>query len=230
MSMMEDTKELVKRKKYKREKRGIRVTTYVLLMVIIICAYLSCQYIFAWSWLTETVATIIAIISAVAFWVEYHENKLLNEAQFIMELNEQFIGDENMSGVEWELEIYFSKYRTGELTEEYSQNFEKKYSLDNRDRQHLVNYLVHLEGIAALVKNKVLHIETIDDLMSYRYFIAMNNPVVQKLELLEYSEFYKGCFEIYEAWVDVLERQGITPPMYDKERNNLEKKSKDKPA
>ena len=215
---------MVKRKKYKREKRGIRVTTYVLLMVIIICAYLSCQYIFAWSWLTETVATIIAIISAVAFWVEYHENKLLNEAQFIMELNEQFIGDENMSGVEWELERYFSKFRKGEITEDYCQNFEKKYSLDNRDRQHLVNYLVHLEGIAALVKNKVLHIETIDDLMSYRYFIAMNNPVVQKLELLEYPEFYKGCFEIYEAWVDVLERQGITPPMYDKERNNLVKK------
>ena len=215
---------MVKRKKYKREKRGIRVTTYVLLMVIIICAYLSCQYIFAWSWLTETVATIIAIISAVAFWVEYHENKLLNEAQFIMELNEQFIGDENMSGVEWELERYFSKFRKGEITEDYCQNFEKKYSLDNRDRQHLVNYLVHLEGIAALVKNKVLHIETIDDLMSYRYFIAMNNPVVQKLELLEYPEFYKGCFEIYEAWVDVLERQGVTPPMYDKERNNLVKK------
>lgn len=215
---------MVKRKKYKREKRGIRVTTYVLLMVIIICAYLSCQYIFAWSWLTETVATIIAIISAVAFWVEYHENKLLNEAQFIMELNEQFIGDENMSGVEWELERYFSKFRKGEITEDYCQNFEKKYSLDNRDRQHLVNYLVHLEGIAALVKNKVLHIETIDDLMSYRYFIAMNNPVVQKLELLEYPEFYKGCFEIYEAWVDVLERQEITPPMYDKERNNLVKK------
>ena len=215
---------MVKRKKYKREKRGIRVTTYVLLMVIIICAYLSCQYIFAWSWLTETVATIIAIISAVAFWVEYHENKLLNEAQFIMELNEQFIGDENMSGVEWELERYFSKFRKGEITEDYCQNFEKKYSLDNRDRQHLVNYLVHLEGIAALVKNKVLHIETIDDLMSYRYFIAMNNPVVQKLELLEYPEFYKGCFEIYEAWVDVLERQEITPPMYDKEKNNLVKK------
>ena len=215
---------MVKRKKYKREKRGIRVTTYVLLMVIIICAYLSCQYIFAWSWLTETVATIIAIISAVAFWVEYHENKLLNEAQFIMELNEQFIGDENMSGVEWELERYFSKYRKEEITEEDCLEFEKKYSLDNRDRQHLVNYLVHLEGIAALVKNKVLHIETIDDLMSYRYFIAMNNPVVQKLELLEYPEFYKGCFEIYEAWVDVLERQEITPPMYDKEKNNLVKK------
>lgn len=212
---------MFKRKKYKREKNGIRVTTYVLLMVIIICAYLSCQYVFAWSWLTETVATIIAIISAVAFWVEYHENKLLNEAQFIMELNEQFIGNENMSGVECDLERYFSKYRKGEITKEYCQDFEKKYSLDNRDRQHLVNYLVHLEGIAALVKNKVLHIETIDDLMSYRYFIAMNNPVVQKLELLEYSEFYKGCFEIYEAWVDVLERQGITPPMYDKETNNL---------
>lgn len=87
-----------------------------------------------------------------------------------------------------------------------------------------MNYLVHLEGIAALVKNKVLRIRTIDDLMSYRYFIAMNNPVVQKLELLEYPDFYKGCFDIYDAWVKELKDQGITPPMYDENSNNLTKK------
>ncbi len=213
-----------KRKFRRRERNGVRATTYILLMVIIICVYLSCQYMFAWSWLTETVATIIAIISAVAFWLEYHENKLLNEAQFITDLNERFIGDENMSSVEWDLEKFYNKYRAGELASKFIREFEGKYSLENRDRQYLVNYLVHLEGIAALVKNKVLHIDTIDDLMSYRYFIAMNNPVVQKMELLEYPDYYKGCFDIYDAWVKELKDQGITPPMYDENSNNLTKK------
>lgn len=208
----------------KREQNGIRVTTYILLMLIIICTYLSCQFFYAWSWLTETVATVIAIISAIAFWLEYHENKLLNEAQFIMDLNGQFIGDENMSNVEWDLEKFFNKYRNEELTEEYIKEFEEKYALEKIERQHLVNYLVHLEGIAALVKSKVLRIKTIDDLMSYRYFIAMNNPVVQKLELLEYPDFYKGCVDIYDSWVNALENQGINPPMYDEYTNNLTKK------
>ena len=72
---------------------------------------------------------------------------------------------------------------------------------------------MHLEGIAVLVKNGFLHIETIDDLMSYRYFIAMNNPIVQDLELCQYRDFYKGCYEIYDAWVKELENQKSEIPM-----------------
>jgi len=60
--------------------------------------------------------------------------------------------------------------------------------------------------------------------MSYRYFIAVNNPVVQTLELLEYPDYYKGCIGIYDAWVNELLKQGVTPPMYDEEENNLTKK------
>ena len=217
-----------KRKFRRRGRNGVRKVTYIFLMVIIVCAYLSGQYFYDWEWLTETVATIIAIIVAVAFWLEYHENKLLNEAQFITDLNEQFISDEHMSNVEWDLEKYYNKDKKRELTEEYCKEMEEKYSLDNQERQYLVNYLVHLEGIAALVKSRVLHIETIDDLMSYRYFIAMNNPIVQKMELLEYPEFYKGCIDIYDDWVKVLREQGINPPLYNKENNNLVKKIEEK--
>lgn len=146
--------------------------------------YIGGQYFFEFEWLTETVATIIAIIAAVAFWLEYHENKLLNEAQFIADLNEQFISNEHMSDVEWDLEKFYIKYGKGELTEEYCKEFEEKYDINKRERQYLVNYLVHLEGVAALVKSRVLHIPTMTDLMAYRYFIAVNNPVVQKIELL----------------------------------------------
>ena len=126
------------------------------------------------------------------------------------------------------LEKYFNRYRKNELTKEYEEEFEKKFALENRERQYLVNYLVHLEGIAALVNNGVIHLDAIDDLMSYRYFVAVNNPIVQRLELLEYPEYYKGCFGIYDAWVEELLRQKITPPMYDEKKNNLTKKCKKK--
>ena len=72
-----------KRKSHKQRRNGVRKTSYILLMVIIVCAYLCGQYFCDWEWLAETIATIIAIITAVVFWLEYHENKLLNEAQFI---------------------------------------------------------------------------------------------------------------------------------------------------
>lgn len=183
--------------------------------------YILGQRFCDWEWLTETVATILAIVAAVAFWLEYRENKLLNEAQFIMDLNEQFLSNSNLSDIEWELEKFFNLSRQGELTEEYRENFKARLNLSNRERQHLVNYLVHLEGIAALINSGVIHLDAIDDLMSYRYFIAVNNPIVQELELLEYSDFYKGCFSIYGEWVAELQSQSIEPPLYDEGLNDL---------
>jgi len=205
---------VIKKRKIK-ERNGIRKTIFVLLMLSIVCFYLCGQYYFKWNWITETVVTIVTIISAVAFWLEYRENKLLNEAQFITELNQQFVSNEKMYTIEWELEKFYNKHRNGELSEEDITNFKKKFNIEQKSRQHLVNYLVHLEGIAALVKNKVIQIRTIDDLMSYRYFIAVNNPAVQELELNEYPEYYKGCFDIYDDWVKILLEQDITPPMHE---------------
>ena len=87
----------VNRMKHIRRQRQSRhrIRVMVLIITIIVCLYLLGQYFWDWEWLTETVATIIAIVAAVAFWLEYHENKLLNEAQFIMDLNEQFLSNEN---------------------------------------------------------------------------------------------------------------------------------------
>jgi len=197
----------------------------VLIMALLAVIYLCGKYIFGLDWFSELFATLIAIVAAVAFWLEYNENKLLNEAQFITDLNEQFLANEKMSNMEWELEIFYNHYRKNELSEEYLKEFRDKYDLNNPQRQNLVNYLVHLEGIAALIKNGIVHIDMIDDLMSYRYFLAMNNPVIQELELLAYPDYYKGCIGIYDEWTKhMVEKEKTTPPMYDPENNNLTKK------
>lgn len=217
-----------KRVKYIRRQQQSRhrIRLVILAIAILCCLYILGQRFYDWERLTETVATILAIVAAVAFWLEYHENKLLNEAQFIMELNEQFLSDSNLSEIEWELEKYYTRYLKNKLTEEYCEEFEEHFDLEKRERQHLVNYLVHLEGIAALVNNGVIHLDAIDDLMSYRYFVAVNNPIVQKMELLEYPDYYKGCIGIYDAWAKELLGQGVKPPMYDEKKNNLTKKYK----
>lgn len=57
-----------------------------------------------------------------------------------------------------------------------------------------------LESVATLVNSGILRLNTINDLMAYRYFIAVNNPVVQKLELIPYKPYYNGCFTIFKEW------------------------------
>ena len=73
---------------------------------------------------------------------------------------------------------------------------------ESQDCQKLINYLVHMEGLAAIVQTGVLHLDVIDDLFAYRFFIAVNNPVIQRNELLPYANFYQGCFRLSKLWTE----------------------------
>ena len=68
--------------------------------------------------------------------------------------------------------------------------------------QKIVNYLVYLESFVPLIIHKQLKLDEVDDLFGYRYFIAMNNPVLQVNELCRERPDYRGCFEAYSLWMD----------------------------
>lgn len=182
----------------------------------------------------------LAIFTAVAFFLEYHQNNKLNEAQFVIDLNNQFLNEGKMASVEHDLEKYFnaaslspssthsrssasppsypSSTDDGKLAgkeagkeeahetdkEAIAKELRNKYAMENKKHQDLVNYLVHLEGVAALVNNGVLRISAINDLMAYRFFIAVNNPLVQELELKPFKEYYKGIYKLYPEWAKKL--------------------------
>ena len=182
-------------------KRYRPVYISLLVSLILILLYLYLRTTTDDSSITDMVMAICAILAAVAFWVEYHHNNKINEAQFVMELNNQFITDKKLSTVEHDLEMYYvaSKKALEEQTT-CMEGFSEKYNINQKEHQNLVNYLVHLEGIATMVNTGILRLNTINDLMAYRYFIAVNNPAVQELELSEYQEYYKGIFNLYPVW------------------------------
>lgn len=70
-----------------------------------------------------------------------------------------------------------------------------------KEYQMLINYLVYLESFAPLVLTGQVKLVDIDDTFGYRYFIAMNNPIVQKYELLKEADYYCGCIRLYEKWL-----------------------------
>ena len=186
----------------KRFKR--RLPLYISLIVIV--AAIALYLIFCSNSdveISTVIGTVLAIIGGVAFWIEFYRKNKVDEASFIMKLNDQFVSDSNMTSVEHRLEQYYALVKNGESKEKidaFLQNMIDDYDISKPERQYLVNYMVHLEAIATLVNTGVLRLKTINDLMAYRYFIAVNNPVVQKLELEPYKEYYKGCFEIFHEW------------------------------
>jgi len=182
---------------------------YLAAMIFLVALYLIGQNHLESDSFTNTVATILAIIAAVAFWLEFRSNERINEAQLVMSLNEQFISNEELSKVEWALEKYYIAYteakQNGGDVESIALDIE--FDINDRARQSLVNYLVYLEGIATLVNEGVLHLNVITELMAYRYFIAVNNPIVQKQELIPYKAYYQGCYKLYEKWSKKLEKK-----------------------
>lgn len=158
--------------------------------------------------LSTILTTITAIIAAGSFWIQLERSKNLDEANFIMTLNDQFITNDEMTRIEHILELYYDQICSGEPAQ-------LELSLDRRhpDCQRLINYLVYMEGLAALIKRDVMHLGIIDDLFAYRFFIAVNNPVVQEYELIPYADFYKGCYELSEVWTKQWRNEGKRIPL-----------------
>ena len=189
---------------------------YITTMLFLAILYLSGQYFIHDSRFGEIVSMLLAIIAAVAFWMEFRNNERVNEAQLVMELNHQFISDEHLSDVEYVLEKYYSQYTEAKKHGKNCAdiNLDISFDYDDKSRQYLVNYLVHLEGIAALIDEGVIRLNAITDLMAYRYFIAVNNPIVQEKELLPCRDYYRGCFRIYEKWSKALGEDKIPMAEY----------------
>ncbi len=131
--------------------------------------------------------------------IEQHENAI-EEAQFILQYNQSFIQDPNMTKVESVLERYMN-------------GSDRNNFLNDSNRQDFINYLVYLECLATLILRNTISIEVCDDLMSYRFFLAVNNPVLQEEELFPYANYYLGCLKLYRKWKQYKKANGLKIPM-----------------
>ncbi len=165
------------------------------------------------------------------FFAEYNFNFLTNPEFILVErmlesCNQEYERIDGNCGGEWkseqekEFQLFCdSVFGTNEY--KYVDKPEVKYTrkdkknLVSEEYQRIVNYLVYLEAFVPLILNEQLHLEEVDDLFGYRYFIAMNNPVLQEMELFRERPYYRGCFKVYDDWVKHREKDshGYVMPM-----------------
>jgi len=181
--------------KNKRERKY-----YIAIITFVLLYWISTQFIFETPDISKRISTTVTLIGAVTFWMQLRRSEHLNEASYMMNLNNQFINNKEMTAVEHELELYFNKSLFAKDISEVELGLD--LNRESQDCQKLINYLVHMEGLAAIVQTGVLHLDVIDDLFAYRFFIAVNNPVIQRNELLPYANFYQGCFRLSKLWTE----------------------------
>ena len=203
--------------KIRKKNREIK---YYVAILIVVAAFLVLSNYLPLDPFSKRITTVTALISAVAFWLQFKRTERLNESNFIMNLNNQFISNKDMTYVEHELELYYNQYRSRQRGDEPLSPTDAEeihlglnQSRTSEDCQKLINYLVYLEALAALVDRQVLRLDVIDDLFSYRFFLAVNNPVVQKGELYPYADYYQGIFKLNELWIADHTKRGIPIPM-----------------
>lgn len=136
--------------------------------------------------ISNVVTIITAIIGAVALFIQFKKDKEINEAGFIVDYSVQFYDIYNLQDVLDELE---------------NCRKDKKYKIDiDKYYKDIVAYLQWLESLAALVNRRVLSIEKIDDVLSYRFFLIVNNKQVQNGEIIPCRMYYRGIYNLYREW------------------------------
>ena len=205
----------------KNETNMYREKKYYVIIFVVLIAYWIASFFLPLDEFTKRITTTTTLIAAVVLWLQMKRAERLNESNFIMNLNNQFVGNKDMTLVEHELEQCYNQFESmadkdGNISDESLKKLRLglNQSRNSEDCQKLINYLVYLEALSALIYRKVLHLEVIDNLFSYRFFIAVNNPIVQQDELFPYADYYQGIFELSKIWTKQKTDQKIAIPMY----------------
>ncbi|MGD9909860.1 MAG: hypothetical protein AB7U79_04545 [Candidatus Izemoplasmatales bacterium] len=160
---------------------------FTLISVILVLGILFFEQ---WSHYIEA-ATIIGAFSGL-FKLIYESSKtrLIKEAEFIANLNRDFVSNEQICQLYKKLEHDYRK-----------QNDHSEINED--DVLSFVIYFTFFETLNDFIKKRIIRIKNIDDLFGYRFFIMVNNPTIQELELLNpnIKSSYVNIFNLYNKWL-----------------------------
>lgn len=176
-----------------RKSKSITVIGITLLSVALIGSLFLDDVI--GSKISNIVTIITAIIGAVALFLQFKRDKDLNEASFIVDYSVQFYDIYKLQDVLNELE-------NCRKDEQYKIDMDKYY-------KDIVGYLQWLESLAALVNGKIIPVEKIDDVLSYRFFLIVNNKQVQDYEIIPCRAYYHGIYNLYNIWSNYKKKNGL---------------------
>ena len=138
--------------------------------------------------LSTIITSLTAIISAIAVYIQMRKDTKITQAEFLLEFSKVFYSYEGAQELENKID---------RATEEG-----KIYEYTTDDYELLNDYLLWLEGLAAMVVNKTFSIKLINNLYNYRFFQVVNNPSIQEHELSRFADFYKDIFMLHHLWTN----------------------------
>ena len=149
--------------------------------------------------LMQIISALVAVLGVVLLVVELNQSRKITEAEFLANLNNSFVNNDD----------YKKAYR---LFENY--DFENLPQLD-LENCHISNYLTFFEVFKLLMDRGTLNIKMINDLFGYRFFIAVHNPYVQERKLVKSPDNFRNLYILEREWVAY--RRKLNMPIFHEE-------------
>ena len=170
------------------------IITYSIL--IIMCVGISIGFFFDGIGviISNIVTALTAIISAITVYVQMKKDAQITQAEFLLEFSK----------------VFYSYEGAPKLEEKIDRAMEKNdiYKYTTKDYELVNDYMIWLSALASMVENKTLSIKIIDNIYNYRFFTLVNNPYVQKYELIPFAQFYRSIYVLHEEWVIYRKKHG----------------------
>ena len=151
-------------------------------------ALASVKYLFKLDIFLEILSKIVGAASLLGLLYQFSRDKNINEAEFVLNINDSFISNENMMKIYKKLE---ESKNDGQETNPFSDD----------EIIEIANYLSFFEPFYGLLKQKVVKFSAIDQL-AYRFFLATNNRFVQQVSLCRdgYETAWKDLYKLHHLW------------------------------
>lgn len=190
-----------------RKNRILMIVLLVVLLMFVtsvITSLISNNVIKVNSKISDIINSLAAVVGIIAIWYQMKREKDLSEAEFIINLNNSFTS--NM-----EIKTIYRKLEECKLINEDP--------FTNEDNISIVDYLTFFETLNNLLKRRIIKFEMIDDLFSYRFFIAVHNTYIQDRELIKDKEYYNNIYILHKKWTEYRKKNNKDIPF---ENNSLE--------
>uniref|UniRef100_UPI0032169FDF hypothetical protein n=1 Tax=uncultured Draconibacterium sp. TaxID=1573823 RepID=UPI0032169FDF len=156
-------------------------------------------YIFKFDLYLEILSKIVGALSLLGLFYQFKKERNLEEAQFAMEISNNFLSNADLQ------EIYT-------ILEASKNDRQKTNPFDVEDSLQVIkvaNYLSFFEPIYDLIHRKIISIETVDQ-FSYRFFLVTNNRFVQEILLCKEGkdEAWRNIYKLHHEWKKFKKQKG----------------------
>lgn len=139
----------------------------------------------------DVLTTFTAIFGFFVIIIQSNRSKDLDEAQFILNLNQQYLSNKEYQKVIDSLEAETIPAGIDDLIAQYFDFFEALY---------------------VLLQKRFIRFKLIDDLFCFRFFSVVNNKYVQDSILAPHKSYYKNIVKLHQKWKKFRLRNGLEIP------------------